>query len=377
MAWGKINEAGLDFYDRLVDALLARHIQPWATLFHWDMPVALFHRGGWLNRASADWFAEYAGVVAERLGDRVKHWMTINEPQVYIGLGHAAGTHAPGMPYDRPDVLRAAHHSLLAHGHAVRAIRAATSEDTRVGWAPHGSIPYPATSREEGHRRRPARVHRDPGSRWVVLQQHVVPPIAVIRGEYPADGVRKFGQDMPAGFERDMDAMSPALDFFGVNIYQGQPIVAGEDGGPREASRPVGYPITMCHWPVVPEALYWGPRFLHERYGLPLYITESGCASMDWVHQDGRVHDAPRIDYLARHLTSLRAAVRDGVDVRGYFVWSILDNFEWGEGYRMRFGLIYVDFATLERIPKDSYMWYQQVIMSNGGGLPEQAAALR
>ena len=373
---GKPSEAGLDFYDRLVDALLERSVEPWVTLFHWDFPLALFHRGGWLNRNSAEWFGEYARAVVSRLGDRVRHWMTHNEPQVFIGLGHGSGEHAPGIRYDRRDMLRAAHHALLAHGRAAEVIRECSAQTPQVGWAPHGTIPYPATSSESDiAAARRAFETVPPDGSWTFSTPWFSDP--VVRGEYPESGLAHFGNEMPPGFENDLPTIAQPLDFFGVNIYQGTPISAGPDGQPQMQKRPAGHPITMCRWPVAPKVLYWGPLLLHERYGRPIYITENGCASMDWVHTDGHVHDAGRIDFTTRYLLELRRALEEGVDVRGYFHWSIFDNFEWAEGYRMRFGLIHVDFDTLERIPKDSYSWYQQVILSNGACLPQKVAELR
>ena len=371
-----INGAGLDFYDRLVDALLSRGVKPWVTLFHWDFPLALQQRGGWLNRASVGWFADYAEVVVRRLGDRVQHWMTLNEPQCFVGLGHSSGVHAPGLRYNRPDVLRVAHHALLAHGRAVQVIRENAKLKPLIGWAPHGSMPYPATPSEaDVQAARTALAGVPAGEQWYFSTSWFADP--VVLGRYPEEGLRLFGAELPAGFERDLAQIAQPLDFFGVNVYQGQPIAAGENGRAAAAPRTPGYPHTMCDWPVEPEVLYWGPRFLHERYKLPLYITENGCAAMDWVHQDGRIHDNARIDYTARYLTALHAAIGEGADVRGYFHWSIMDNFEWAEGYRMRFGLIYVDQRTMERIPKDSYMWYQQVILSNGACLPANPVPLR
>lgn len=373
---GQVNAAGLDFYDRLVDALLARAIEPWITLFHWDFPLALFHRGGWLNRDSAAWFAEYAEVLTRRLGDRVKHWITLNEPQVHLGFGHAEGRHAPGVRYDRPALLSAIHHTLLAHGRAVRVIRSTVGDGAQVGWAAQGEIPYPATHGAADIAAARAAFAAVPArDDWYFSTTWFADP--VILGRYPEDGLARFGDDMPAGFEADMDELAPPLDFYGVNIYKGAPITAGLGGAPVENPRPAGYPQTLFHWPVEPQALYWGAKLLHERYGLPLYITENGCAAMDWVHQDGHVHDAPRIDFLARYLAALRQAIADGVDVRGYFHWSLTDNFEWAEGYRMRFGLVYVDYETQQRIPKDSFAWFGNVIASNGGAIPENAAPLR
>ena len=373
---GRINDAGLDFYDRVIDALLARGIQPWVTLFHWDYPLALYRRGGWMNRQTVDWFARFAGIVAERLGDRVQHWMTLNEPQVFLGLGHGEGRHAPGVQLPIDDFLLATHHALCAHGAAVKTIREYAKLKPIVGWAPHAAVPFPATNEPQDiAAARQVMFDMPDHDCWYFSSGWFADP--VILGQYPESGLSRFGQHMPANFERDLPDIQQPLEFYGVNIYQGTPIKADENGQPIELPHPAGHPINMHHWPIDPCVLYWGPRFLHERYKLPLYITENGTASMDWVHTDGRIHDTPRIDYLTRHLVELRRAMQDGVDIRGYFQWSFMDNFEWAEGYRMRFGLIYVDYKTLERIPKDSYMWYQQVILSNGECLPETVAALR
>jgi beta-glucosidase len=383
LSWSRIlpdgqreNEAGLDFYDRLVDALLDRNIAPWVTLFHWDYPLALFHRGGWLNRASVDWFRRFAEVAARRLGDRVTRWITLNEPQIFLGLGHVTGTHAPGMRYSRPEVLRAAHHCLMAHGAAAQAIRSVATTKPVVGWASHGVISHPASSSDAdvAAARAATMAVRDTAT-WFFNNTWYADPLLL--GYYPEDGLSLLGGEMPPDFERDLELICQPMDFLGVNLYQGHMVCADGDAGIKSVGREPGYPHTMHHWPVEPGLMYWGTRFLHERYRLPIYVTENGCASMDWVHHDGKVHDMARIDYLLRYLCALRDAVREGVDVRGYFHWSILDNFEWGEGYRMRFGLIYVDYQTLERTLKDSYAWYQQVILSNGACLPDKLAPLR
>jgi beta-glucosidase len=194
----------------------------------------------------------------------------------------------------------------------------------------------------------------------------------VFLGRYPEDGLARFGGDMPRVSDTEIRTIHEPLDFMGVNIYFGTPARmrgAGPGGTPVEARLPEGHPATMMQWPVTPEALYWGPRFMHERYAVPLYITENGMAAHDWVHGDGAVHDPGRIDFLRRYLLELRRARAEGVDVRGFFQWSFMDNFEWTEGYRKRFGLVYVDYASQRRIPKDSFRWYQRVIASNGAAL--------
>jgi len=374
---GKANDLGIDYYSRLVDALLERGVEPWVTIFHWDLPQTLHERGGWLNADSPGWFEQYTSLLAERLGDRVTHWFTFNEPQVFIGHGYANGVHAPGLKLGRRELLQITHNVLLAHGRSVRALRSVSPQPCRVGWAPVGSPAYPIDhdpATIEAARRWMFQAPDDPGN-WYTMNSWYSDP--VVLGHYPEDGMRAFGSDAPEIGASDMDTICQPLDFFGVNIYSAQPIEIGADGAPKPRERVRGFPQTTFGWPVEPESLYWGPRFLHERYGLPIYITENGLASMDWVSADGAVHDPGRIDYLCRHLHALRRAAADGVDVRGYFQWSIMDNFEWAEGYSKRFGLAYLDYGTLERIPKDSYRWLAGVIASNGGRIPAELAPLR
>lgn len=363
---GAANEKGLAFYDRLIDGLLAAGITPFVTLFHWDFPYELFLRGGWLNPDSSDWFAEYTRVVVERLSDRVRHWMTLNEPEVFIGLGHQIGVHAPGLKLGWAEVLRAGHNALLAHGKSVQAIRAAAKTPPLVGYAPVGSVAYPASDS-------PADIAAARQAMFSVPDRNLfcnvwfADPIFFKR--YPEDGLKLFGADAPPVGAGDMDIIGQPLDFYGVNIYQGMAVKAGEDGRPVLIPHAVGHPQTANRWFVTPECLRWGPRFLYERYQLPVYITENGLSNVDWVSLDGQVHDPQRIDYTARHLRALHQAMQDGVDVRGYFHWSIMDNFEWAEGYKERFGMVFVDFITQQRVPKDSAIWYKNVIASNGANL--------
>lgn len=363
---GRVNDKGLAFYDRLVDDLLEAGITPYATLFHWDYPYDLFCRGGWLNSDSPKWFADYAGVIANRLGDRVRHWMTMNEPQCFLGFGHVTGTHAPGLKLDWPEYLRATHHALLAHGHAARVLRARGGDAARIGWAPVGVVKMPVSDRaEDVELARRAMFAMPEKDIWV--NSWFFDP--VFFGRYPEDGLEAFGAAMPRLGNDDLEIISTPIDFLGLNIYNGQFVEADGGGGWRPVTKKAGYPNTHFHWPVTPECLYWGPKLLHERYGKPIIITENGLSSMDWVHGDGKVHDPGRIDFLRRYLRELRRAKNDGVDVRGYFQWSLLDNFEWAEGYRHRFGLVHVDYGTLKRTPKDSAFWYRDVIASNGANL--------
>jgi len=363
---GAVNEKGLAFYDRLVDALLGAGITPYVTIFHWDYPYPLYLRGGWLNRECVEWFAEYTKVVVDRLSDRVRHWMTLNEPQCFVKFGHGDGLNAPGLRLPMSEQLLALHHALLAHGRGVQVIRARAKTPPIVGWAPVCVTHYPATGSEA-----------DIGAARSVfggiekrdLWNNSVYNDPILRGAYPEDAYRVYGADMPEVRAGDMETMRQPIDFIGVNIYEGTPVRAGADGKPEVVPRATGFPTTAFRWPVEPESLHWGPRFMHERYGLPIYVTENGLSSMDWVSMDGKVHDPNRVDFTRRYLLALRRASEAGVDVRGYFHWSLMDNFEWAEGYRQRFGLVHVDFETLKRTPKDSAHWYRRVIETNGAAL--------
>jgi beta-glucosidase len=369
---GRVNEPGLAFYDRLVDALLEAGIQPWVTLFHWDYPQVLFWRGGWLNRQSPEWFAEYAKVVVERLSDRVRHWITLNEPQIFLGPDGGDSTGAPSLRPTVGERLRTAHHALMAHGRAVQLIRGCARQPPSIGWAPIGRTKYPASERkadvDAARRLMMAVAARDFwNNTWFADP--------VVLGAYPEDGVGLF--DVPMDFVQpgDLETIRQPLNFYGVNIYDGEAVEAGPDGSPRVLPHPPGHPQTAIRWFITPEALYWGPRFLHERYRLPIVITENGMSGTDWVDLDGRVRDAARIDYTRRYLRALGGAIADDVDIRGYFHWSILDNFEWQQGYKERFGLVHVDYATQKRTLKDSARWYGRVIATNGASLDEPGEA--
>jgi len=370
---GQPNPEGLGFYDRLVDALLAAGITPYVTLFHWDLPLDLYHRGGWLNREVADWFADYATLMVRTLGDRVRHWITLNEPQVFIGHGHFDGRHAPGLSMSMGEMLRCGHHALLAHGRAVSAIRAESRAAVKVGFAPMGFPKLPASEAAADVAAARESMFAVPQATHWNLTWWTDP---VIFGRYPEDGLRTFGKSAPRATPADLDVISAPTDFLGLNIYQGTVVRADADGKPEVVKTPAGFPLTAFNWPVTPEALYWGPRFAHERYAKPILITENGLSCRDWPSLDGRVHDAQRVDFLTRHVRQLHRAVRDGVPVEGYFHWSALDNFEWADGYKERFGLIYVDYATGERIPKDSFHWYSRIIASRGRAALDDATAL-
>ena len=363
---GAVNSKGLDFYSSLVDELLEAGIEPWVTLYHWDLPQELALRGGWLNPQISDWFADYVKAVAGRLGDRVKHWITFNEPQCFIGLGYAAGVHAPGYSLPEAEIVRCAHNSLVAHGKAVSALRSAGGEAFRIGYTSTMQAMIPEEETDECIA----------AARLALFCPRPASPLAwnitlfsdpLFLGEYPSSLMPRLEKGLPAGWEEDMELISQAMDFFGINIYQGQKVRAGSDGLPEPAPPRAGAAHTANLWGFEPDALRWALRFLHERYKKPIVVTESGCAGTDWVHRDGQVHDTARIDYLARALSGLEKAISDdGVEAEGFFCWSLLDNFEWAQGYRDRFGLVYVDYDTLARIPKDSARWYSEVIKRNG-----------
>lgn len=363
---GAVNERGMSFYDRLVDTLLAHDIQPWVTLFHWDYPHALFRRGGWLHSDSSDWFAAYAQLVVDRLSDRVGWWITQNEPQCYIGLGHLTGEHAPGLRLGFADVLQAAHNSLLAHGKAVQVIRSRAKRKPSVGAALVGVVKIPATEREED-----VAAARD--ATFAITERNCSTNTwfadPMLWGKYPEDGLRLFADSLPEIGPADMGTICQPLDFYGVNIYFGEVVRAGDVGRWESVPLPTGPALTTMEWPVTPEALFWGPKFFYERYGLPIAVTENGMANCDWVGSDGQVHDPQRIDFLGRYLNAYRRAISEGVPGIAYFVWSILDNFEWAQGYKQRFGLVYVDYKTQARVVKDSACWYREVIASCGGNI--------
>lgn len=373
---GRVNEAGLDFYDRLVDGLLARGIQPWATLFHWDYPLALYHRGGWLSPDAPEWFAEYATVIAKRLGDRVQHWMTLNEPQIFVGLGHRIGVHAPGLKLPPSDLARMVHQVLVAHGKGCQALRSSCAKDPVIGWAPAFAI----VAVEEEDRDNPEAVAAAAEEQFAcdVSDSNFVDSASlwcdpVFNRGYPEAFIAAHGHALPKGWEKDLPVIAERIDFCGMNIYAAwqrhhQP-KPGQIAAQGEGEYKNGYPRTLFGWPVTPEALYWGPRFMADRYGAPIVITENGMSGHDWVHLDGCVHDHHRIDFTTRYLRELKRAADEGIDLRGYFHWSLMDNFEWAEGYKHRFGLIHVDFNSGKRTVKDSGCWYRDVIESNGAQL--------
>jgi beta-glucosidase len=348
---GRMNSAGLDFYDRLVDELLAQGIEPFATLFHWDTPQALEDKGGWPARETAEAFVEYAEVVAEKLGDRVHHWMTHNEPWVYAWIGHARGEHAPGRTSES-DAVATAHHLLLSHGWAVQAIRRA-SADAQVGITLNLAHAYAASESPEDEA---AAWHVDgSGNRWFLDP--------IFHGSYPVDLLERNAIAETFVREGDLEAIAAPIDFLGVNNYFRFVVSAGAEG-PQLVHDPEAV-YTDMGWEVYPDGLHALLTRVADDYGPgAIYVTENGAAFGDVRGHDGRVHDPERTAYLESHIDAVARAARDGVPVKGYFVWSLLDNFEWAHGYSKRFGIVYVDYPTLERVPKDSFYWYRDFIAS-------------
>ncbi len=355
--------------------LLGAGVAPVLTIYHWDFPQALQARGGWLNRNAVDWFADFATAVAKHLSDRVDMWLTMNEPRSFLGGGYVAGVHAPGLKLPLKDVLRAGHHLNLAHGKAVQAIRAAAARPLKVGCAPDCSPAIPVSETEANVAAARSTTFAVPRERfteraWWSNNAWWFDPIVL--GSYPADGLASAGADAPEIRAGDMDLIRQPMEFLGVNIYGGSLVRAGAEGRAETVAFPRDWPRAANNWEVVPDALYWGPKWLHERYGLPIYILENGLSLHDQVSPDGQVHDPQRIDFMAGYLRALRRAMNEGAVVKGYFHWSLLDNFEWHAGFRERFGLIHVDFDTQQRTLKDSAEWYAALIASNGVSLGDQ-----
>ncbi len=353
---GRVNQPGLDFYDRLVDGLLEAGIKPFVTLYHWDLPQALQDEGGWPERATAKAFVEYADLASRTLGDRVRYWITLNEPYVSAFIGYLEGRHAPGHR-DLDEALAAAHHLLLAHGWAVPVI-CRNSPGAQVGIALN-LIPFTPASSSAADR---AAAWQQDGmvNRWFL------DPIAA-RG-YPADIVQHYGHPMEFVQDGDLEAIAVPLDFVGLNYYTRG--VVRSNAIPKEENAPQSvFPNpehTEMGWEVYPEGLYQMLGRLYFDYAFPaIYITENGAAYADELTPEGQVNDAPRAAYLKAHFTQAARAIAGGVPLKGYFVWSLMDNFEWAHGYSKRFGLIYVDYRTQRRILKASARWYQQVIAAN------------
>jgi len=351
---GAPNRAGLAFYDRLVDALLERRITPFITLYHWDLPQALQDRGGWSRRDIATDFAAYADLMGRTLGDRVKHWITFNEPFAFIAIGHLFGVHAPGIA-DAKTAFQASHHVNLAHGDAVRALRG-TVPDARIGITQVSMPVYPASDSDADR----AAARRFDGfvNRWYWEPSLV--------GRYPDDLLARLGPAAPKIEPGDLERVAPPIDFFGHNSYSRAVVRDNPRSVVLGATQiDTNNPKTEMGWEIYPDHLYDALTRITRDYGAPeIYITENGAAFRDQVVNEA-VDDPQRIEYLQAHLAACHRAITDGVKLRGYFCWSLLDNFEWAYGFSKRFGLIYTDFSTQRRIIKASGRYFAEVARRN------------
>lgn len=356
---GTPNPKGLDFYKRLLDQLQSAGIEPYCTLFHWDLPQALQDKGGWANRATSHAFADYAAYTVGQLSDRITHWMTTNEFDSFIDAGYGGGGSAPGLNLPRGELMQTRHNAVLAHGLAVQAIRAAAKRPVQVGLAEDVSGAMPVIE-DAQHIKAAQTALREENAQYITV---------ILEGRYTDHYLHTLGADAPKFTDEELKIISSPIDFLGINIYTTREAVpADAEPGYMMVPRPASYPHMASDWLFVnPQAIYWTPKLVSTTWSKvrTLYITENGCSSDDVVRPDGRVLDSDRVMYLRNYLSQLQRAVSEGVPVRGYFLWSLLDNYEWSSGFSKRFGITYVDFTTQKRIPKLSFDFYRQVIEGN------------
>ena len=355
---GAPNQQGIDFYKRVCDTMLAAGIEPFCTLYHWDLPQALQDKGGWQNPDCPKWLADYEGFTAGKLAPQVKNFMTVNELRTFTELGYRTGTHAPGLKLDAKSFAQLCHHTVLGHGLSVQAIRAATPAGTQIGLADNATITVPAIE-DTAHIAAAHKAMREENARFLTV---------IMEGRYTDAYLQHLGSNAPHFTPADLKAIATPLDFVGLNVYEG--VYVRPDSNPAGYTvihPPASFPAMYSPWlRVVPEALYWSPRLATDIWGVKaIYITENGTSSKDIVAPDGHVYDTDRVMFLRNYFTQLQRATADGVPLKGYFLWSFLDNFEWADGYDKRFGIVYVDFKTQQRIPKLSAAWYREVIAKN------------
>lgn len=369
------NEKGFDFYDRLINELLENGIEPWITLYHWDLPQNLENYGGWRNRDIMNWCADYATEIARRFSDRASHFFTINEmPLVLSGY---EGWSAPGLKCSQKDKLNIIHNILLSHGMMNKAIHANAKQNVSVGCAHNGLGNFPATDSKEDFAaflKAMECIEANPNAYAPLLGTgklqgdcltYYLDPIHL--GKYPEQAFEIFKDDMPEIKNGDMEIISTPTEIQGINIYEGRPIAQGSkpgatDDGWHVASFPDGMDITAAKWAVTPKSMNCYFKFISDRYKKPIYVSENGMSNADVISQDGKCHDPQRIEFTRKYLEELSKGIENGADVRGYFHWSLLDNFEWRNGYLERFGIVHVDYTTQKRTPKDSYYWYKEII---------------
>lgn len=354
---GAVNQAGVDFYQRLFDALEANGITPWVTMFHWDLPQALEDEGGWRSRRTVDAFAAYADTIVRLFGDRVRNWITLNEIICFTRYGYGGGDKAPGANENEAVVNQTYHHALLCHGHGVRAVREHGRRSARVGLADNPVVPVPVTET-------PADIA---AARRLFVEANIRVLDPIFRRRYSPYYLRNAGAARPKVAKGDFALISLPTDFLGLNIYTGQFVRAGARGKPQVLPLPTDYPRAAPPWlNHLPQAMYWGPRLVRDVYGVrEIYITENGAGFDEAPGKSGEVVDLHRREYLRSYLREAHRAIADGVNIRGYFLWSLMDNFEWQDGYAMRFGLCHTDYATQRRTPKLSARWYSAVLREN------------
>ncbi|MCR6654904.1 MAG: GH1 family beta-glucosidase [Opitutus sp.] len=354
---GEVNQRGIDFYHRLFDSLERHGITPWVTMFHWDLPQALEDRGGWRVRGVVDAFANYADTIVRAYGSRVKRWITLNEIFCFTQLGYGNGQKAPGARESEAVVNQTYHHALLCHGHGVRAVREFGGRGAQVGLTDNAIVPVPVDLKPENIA----------AAKRAFVSENIRTLDAIFRGRYASAYLKAAGAAAPKVQRGDFKLISAPTDFIGFNIYTGHFVRAGKRGAPERLPFPSSYPRSDCSWLyLLPQVLYWGPKFFTELYGpLPIYVTEHGAGYNEEMDANGEVLDLHRRECVRNYLRELRAAMRDGAPVKGYFLWSFMDNYEWEDGYDRRFGIVHNDFTTQRRTPKLSAKWYADVIRTN------------
>jgi len=367
IAWSRIfpngtgtpNPKGIDHYRKFAEALRAAGVEPYCTLYHWDLPQATEDKGGWQNRDTAQAFADYCGYTAGKLSDVITNFMTMNEISTFIELGYGNGTHAPGLKLSKGKLAQARHHAILGHGLAVQAIRAKAKSGTRVGSAENLAAITPVFDAPD----------HVAAARKAMVEENAGYLTPMRTGRYTDRYLAKMGPDAPKFTPDEMRAIGSPMDFQGINIYQPTFVRAADNAdGYERVQEPSSYPHMFSDWlHIGPESLYWVPKLAAEEFKITeLYITENGASSDDKVAADGHIYDIDRVMFLKNYLMHLQRAVSEGVPVKGYFLWSLLDNYEWADGYEKRFGITYVDFQTQKRTPKLSSMFYKSVIQRNG-----------
>lgn len=354
---GEVNPKGIEFYQKLIDAMVAEGITPWVTMFHWDLPQALEDRGGWRVRETTDAFQIFADTLVQALASRVKNWITLNEIRCFTNLAHGQGDKAPGTNETQATINQIFHHALLCHGHGVAAVCKFGGKGARVGITDNSDIPIPVTETEDDILA---------ARQWYIDRNaHILEPIYT--GRYSAAYLKRCGADRPKVAKGDLELISLPTDFLGLNIYTGAFVRKGKKGKYEQLDFPPDYPRTSCPWlNIAPQAIYWGTLLPYDVYGVKaIYITENGCGYDDEPLVRGEVLDLHRRDYVRSYLKELHRAISNGVPVKGYFLWSFMDNYEWQDGYTRRFGIVHVDFETQKRTPKLSAHWYSKVMAEN------------